>query len=278
MKVWSLLLILCLLMSCTAAPAKIGVKLYYPANTGESLLGYEIADILTPQDTVAMLMNPPTDSALHTMFATPVKCQTVIHEGSDVTVDFTKEYYDMLPIDRSVAEACMVLTLTQFQAVDRVRVSVEGVMVTDFLTGDDILLGDRMEAPVVVELQVFLFDTVLQELSDEYHSVVLREGQSAERCLFDEMLKSSGSHVSLLPPKTRLLSSERQDDTLILNLSTEFVTDMEQARAEKAVSGIVRSFTALEGVNKLSLQVEGAPLTRLGSLVLPDILTADWSG
>lgn len=276
--VW-LAAMLVLLCSCvTGRESNGGVKLYYVSDGAGALLEtvYSQKSFDSAKDIINELATEPKEARLRTVMQNAV-CNSVEIANGSAYVDFSPEYGEISAADRTLCDACVVLTLVELEGVDSVRITVDGANGIT-LSAKDIMLTEEVGTPEVLTITAYQLDLSGRELLSDKRRVVLREGQTAQRCLFDELMKNgiNADMLPVFPAKTSFLSGELKNGTLTLDLSEEFLTQPQTETPKLVIQAIARSFTELEGVDGVSLLVEGRVLREYFGLELPEVITKDY--
>ncbi|GHU90376.1 hypothetical protein FACS1894202_10080 [Clostridia bacterium] len=200
-----------------------------------------------------------------------IACEAAELNGATLTLTLSEAYLTLAGLQKTLADACLTLTLTELPDVD--AVSINGAV----FTARDFLLSEQLSETPTAEFELYRIDTAAQRLISVRKRFVLREGELIEQCLYDELLSSGDSdrQVSIIPEHTKLLASEISGGVLTLTLSSEFITaaSAEDWMRSLTLRGIVYAFTALEYVDGVTLLVDGLPLSGYGDM--PAVLTRD---
>ncbi|MCL2084071.1 MAG: GerMN domain-containing protein [Oscillospiraceae bacterium] len=263
--------------ACDMRPVS-GVEVYYIDGSGKAgplqavVLQIEESDIAG----IASAMSAPPPGSHLVSAVEDVYCEGFALDGADLTLSLSAAYAELNGLDRTLADACIVMTFTALPWVDRVRVEVDGGMETGYMDADYFLLDDTI-TPVVAEYDIQYISELTSELVSERRQFIIRDGVSLERCLFDEMLKAAAGSgmIPVVPPKTRLISSSLSGGTLTLVLSQDFADGepSDPRLAAMYIRGLAESFFAIEGIERIKLQ---APELRFyGGVAVPEYLTPD---
>ncbi|MCC5909321.1 MAG: GerMN domain-containing protein [Clostridiaceae bacterium] len=93
------------------------------------------------------------------------------------------------------------------------------------------------------------------------------QDKSLELFVMEELIQQEGvgELINSIPQNTEVLSVDRENDTVIVNLSQEFIEDMKgtEQDVEATVAMIVNSLTTIPGNNYVKILVEGNSVTNL---------------
>ncbi|GHV05493.1 hypothetical protein FACS1894217_02470 [Clostridia bacterium] len=258
-----LLSIICYLTSCSGEQ-EVRPSIYRVAGGNEPLekITLPMGEYTFKYITEAVLVR-------NTVFA-GVKCESAELDDATLTVALSREYSELAGLNRTLANACLILTLTALPDVDAVRVTV-GSEEVGVMTERDFLLSEQLSDMPTAEFELYRIDLNSQRLTSERKRFVLREGERIEQCLYDELMSSGGNDrmASIIPGRAKLLSSEIEGGVLTLDVSAEFEVYEEAWMRELTLRGLVYAFTALDDVDAVRLKVEGVELT--GELTRDDV-------
>ncbi|AYO29846.1 hypothetical protein D2962_03775 [Biomaibacter acetigenes] len=190
-------------------------------------------------------------------------------------VDFSKEFLNSADkVAEQNAINSVVYTLTEFPAVEKVQILVDGkplkkcpkgTVIKDVLYREKINLeptgGDAGKDLVPVTLY---FKSSSQNGSFTYFVPVTRMVNKSDNMIktaVEELIKGPAGNmglVSVLPQDTRVLDVSQKESEVVINFSKEIEgygggVDVEQA----LVNSVVLTVSQFPGVEKVSLQVEG---------------------
>ncbi|MCR4431609.1 MAG: GerMN domain-containing protein [Tepidanaerobacteraceae bacterium] len=190
-------------------------------------------------------------------------------------VDFSREFLNSR--DKAAEQNAVnsvVYTLTEFPAVDKVQILVEGKPLKKCPNGTvlkDVLFREKINiepgeiaaakdlAPVTL-----YFKSSSQNGSFTYFVPVTRMVKKSDNMIktaLEELIKGPRANmglVSVLPQDTKVLEATQKESEVVVNFSKEIEgygggADVEQA----LVNSVVLTVTQFPGVEKVSLQVEG---------------------
>ena len=104
--------------------AVIGEDEWSGAVSDESYLPLE--GIITPETLMRRLLQGPTVPELRSPIPTGTRVKSLRLEGGVAYLDLSEPYAGLFGIEQTLADACITLTLCQFDEIDGVSISVEG--------------------------------------------------------------------------------------------------------------------------------------------------------
>lgn len=177
---------------------------------------------------------------------------------------------------RTQGYACIARTLLQLDGVLRVRICCGDEEIT--LSERDLLLTDTGMLPQQDEVTLYYPDRERRYLTPVRQTVAAMTDDELPAYVLEQLLSdTSRSETSCIPDGTFLLGVQVSEDGLCtVNLSAAFRNESAYAgfnEARLAVYSIVNSLTELPGIDAVSLQVSGTPLSALHSMKLPERMT-----
>ena len=200
--------------------------------------------------------------------------------GRTVTVDLSAAYGQLSGMELTVADYCLVLTLTQIPGVHIVRILVEGrelpYRASNTLLAGDALLTSREDAVRTFAARLY-FSGAEGQLQGEDRLLTLYEGQSRGAVLMDALLAGPDSSglQALLPPEFAVLSVWMEQELCYLNLpsSDEALLPPDEAEQTKLLQSVVRSLCSISGVSQVQVLIDGEMRGTFGTLDVSQPLT-----
>lgn len=280
---WRLMLLLAamcaLLCACLAqepAPAAENmISFYYRLTdlqyeTYSGVLSSELRTVPDRANYAAWLnvyLRGPLSGELASPFPRSVTVERVSQIGACVSVVLSEQYSALLGIDRTLANACLTLTLTQFEGVESVRIEVEddAAAAPDAMaySASDFAAFDYASSAVEVDLRVYYSDRDHRYLLTSSMQVESGFGEQLSEyvvgCLIDG--PPDEAMVSVMPEGTVLLGSSVVDGVCTLNFNRAFYENRPTSEAAERVLiySIVNSVTGLSGIHSVRFEFEGEP-------------------
>ncbi len=130
-------------------------------------------------------------------------------------------------------------------------------------------IDQATKEPIIVEKEVVLYfgDSQALQVIPERRVILVNDGLTKEEyimLIFKELLKGpvDSDLYPVLPPDTRLLNVEIEDDLLYLDFSREMHLSHWGGAAgeDMTLLSLVNTFTEVDGINRIMPSVEGAAL------------------
>ena len=219
----------------------------------------------------ALLAGPPQDSGLVSLIPAGTELVSWFVEARTARVELSGEYALLSGIDRTIADYCITLTLSQLAGVDRVRLSAGNGDSRVLGTGDVIFSGAE-EEPVDVPAFLYFRRAGSASLTFELRVFRLTEDETPARAVLEALIagpKDEGL-VGLLPQDLTVRAIWVDDGICYADLSYALLSAMPDSWSEQelVISSIVDTLCSLDTVDQVQLLVEGEPLTAYGELDL----------
>lgn len=223
------------------------------------------------------LMSSPRDDELSSAIPDGVRIEDASLTGRTVTVLMSSGYLDLGGMDKTMTDACIVLTMCSVPDVDNVAMRTANTSPSKAMSSEDILLRNTLTSESLLELRLYFPQANGSVLSAEYRQISLDEDIPTERLIIDELIKGprSGRLSSILPENTAVLSVYTQDGLCTVSLSEGFLTDREYSSQEikLAVYSIVNSLTCLSTVDRVQINVRNNTEQMLGDFDISHALS-----
>lgn len=232
----------------------------------------------TALDLMKALLDGPEDSdGLYSPFPKGVSIRRIEldEDTGTLQVDLSEQYGGLVGFDLTVADYCIVLTLSQLPNVDTVEILVDGESIPyrdrQELRAGDVLLSGIGEEPDAFLAALYFPSRDGVRLVAEYRQVT-RSGGSAAEIVMAELLRgpSDGEGCLPLPHDTQMRSLTVSNGICQVNLSSEFVTNAPQNEelAGLTLYALVDTLCTLSGVTQVRLLVEGDAVQNYGSIAI----------
>ena len=210
-------------------------------------------------------------------FICPVPEGTTVNSctvtGGTVSVDLSREYEQMVGVERTIADYCITLSLMQLDGIYAVRLTVNGLLpegrTNGVYTSAEVLLTSPEDIVRTVKVTLY-FPTGGGTLAGEDRRLTVYEGetvaQAVVKALTERPMDSYAGSEQLLPEGFAVLDAKVEGGTCYLNLA-DGVTALlpeDSADQERMIQGLVDSLCSLEDVSQVQLMVDGEYQMMLG--------------
>lgn len=210
-------------------------------------------------------------------FICPVPKGTAVNSctvtGGTVSVDLSREYEQLVGVERTIADYCITLSLMQLDGIYAVRLTVNGLLpegrTNGVYTSAEVLLTSPEDIVRTVKVTLY-FPTGSGTLTGEERRLTVYEGetvaQAVVKALAERPMDSYAGSEQLLPEGFAVLDTKVEDGTCYLNLagSVTALLPEDSTDQERMIQGLVDSLCSLEDVSQVQLMVDGEYQMMLG--------------
>ena len=193
--------------------------------------------------------------------------------GGTVSVDLSREYEQLVGVERTIADYCITLSLMQLDGIYAVRLTVNGLLpegrTNGVYTSAEVLLTSPEDIVRTVKVTLY-FPTGSGTLTGEERRLTVYEGetvaQAVVKALAERPMDSYAGSEQLLPEGFAVLDTKVEGGTCYLNLagSVTALLPEDNAEQEQMIQGLVDSLCSLEDVSQVQLMVDGEYQMMLG--------------
>ncbi len=280
-----LMLVLSVLLSACAAntPEKIDQPfvLYYPSEeiqTEDGVLCTQTISLDPASVTLMQLMQAYLDAETPKGAAQLLPSSWILQsaemEGSTACLTFSGT--ESTPFGNYMLAACLTKTLTQLDSIESVSLMAPGLEEPIQLTLNEILFEDTGMLPQKESIILYLPDAEHRYLVRQLQTVEAIDASAKPQYILECLINPENSCI---PPQTKLLGVSIESGICTVNLSSDFLEDMEQSYSceRLAVYSIVNTLTELPEINTVDFWIEGAPPERLTFMSLQNSFVRDGS-
>ncbi len=211
--------------------------------------------------TLEQLSAVPKDDGFKSAIPDDYDLLTVELVNDVAVITFEAEPQQKAGIRKKIADACIVLSMTQFQGVNSVQYQFEQTGNSLTLSPSDFVIDSPALVSSLHSFRLYFKNKVTGELSSENRVVYLRENESPiwYSALMEALLigPTSGDFQSEIPVGTKLLSVAYENGVCTVNLSQEFLTCESVSAAESALSSIVYTLTEMKNIKLVRFLIDG---------------------
>lgn len=258
------LVMICLLCACgKPVQQPSGLCLYLPApHSEETFLSEAVSQTeYSGEATVEAL----SAALLRELFGGEVKLLGWSLSSGLLRLDLSREYETVEGIDLTITECCIVLTLTQLDGVERVRVTAEGRKLLsggqDALSADHMIFTGAEEEPREVSVELYFPRLGGRGLGLEVHQLILTEEDNLYAAVTQALLAGpqSGDLHAPFPEGTELLDARLEDGVCYVSFSEALLTNGSSAPADQdlLLYSIVDTLGNLDAVSAVQLLIDG---------------------
>lgn len=204
--------------------------------------------------------------------------------GGTVSVDLSREYDQLMGVERTIADYCITLSLMQLDGIYAVRLTVDGRLpegrTNEVYTSEEVLLTSPDDIVRTVKVMLY-FPNSAGQLVGEERRLTVYEGetvaQAVVKALAERPLDSYADLERLLPEGFTALGASVEDGTCYLNLpgGVTALLPEDSAVQERMIQGLVNSLCSVEDVSQVQIMVDGDYQMMLGCVPISRPLTPD---
>ena len=285
-RLLGILILLLFLTACQApwkeeAPVR-PMDFYYPA-VGESTydlqtggLTVETVDLGTQTyripDLLTMYLQFPVPDDAAAVLPADVSVEGQSLEDRCLTLRMSEAWDAMNDMDRRLAEACLVLTMTQLYEVDTVSIQWANGTISGPMTNHDYLLFDDSATSDQVTVKLYFSDQNGRYLLEESRSRAFASQQQMMNFVVSEIVNGpeNTEALSVIPEGTNLLRLSIEEGVCTLDFSEAFLSNRPRTHAEArmVVFSLVNALTELPQVERVRFLCVGQPISDYAGLDL----------
>lgn len=293
--VWVLPLFIFVLSACSAVPWGSDtylrpVTFYYGASEEISYssetgaLYKEVRDLGSKsydlETVAASYLNGPLDQSAYSPFPEQLQLLDAALEQGVLTLYVTDHWLEMTMLEEHLAEACLVMTMTQFDEVEQLCIRTELEEISQipyrYLKPEDFLLFDDSATSDHVAVKLYFSDHNARYLVEESRSRAPAAAEAMAEYIVKELLNGSHSDRSLpvLPEGVNLLGVELSQGICTVDFSEAFLTNCPKthAQARMTVFSVVNSLTELPEVESVRFTCVGKEIGDYAGIDLSQVM------
>lgn len=187
-----------------------------------------------------------------------------------LTLNVDENYLSLPATTEVLVRAAIVRTLTQFDEIEYVGITVNGNRLYDnageqvgWMNADKFIDNDGNEINTYEQIKVKLFfaDESGQSLIAAFREKYYSTNTPVERFVVEELIAGpSGQIAGLFPtinPETKIISVTTRDGICYVNLDESFLTVINNVSLENSIYSIVNSLVELSNINKVQILING---------------------
>ena len=214
------------------------------------------------------LKKRPQDASLRQTIPNKVKVLGVSTAAYQITVDFSKEYYDMSPTQEVLTRAAIVKTLLQIKKYPYVMFTVEseplvnssknavGSMSEDSFVENP---GEQINSSQKTTLTLYFSSKDGTKLVPETREVHYSSNISLEKLVMEQLMEGPKTKKKLatIPTGTKLITITVVDGVCYVNMDETFLNQNQEISEQVVLYSIVDSLTELSSIDKVQISING---------------------
>jgi germination protein M len=210
---------------------------------------------------------PPNDVVLKTPLNSSFHVEKYILDKKQLSLDFSRGYEELEPLREVLIRAAIVQTLLQLEEVESVLFTIDGISIMDSM--DQVIgrmdqntfintTGSQINSYEKVTIQIYFANEVGDALLPVQRMLVYSSNISMEKLVVDQIIVGPANADSFptVNVETLVTSVTVKDGICYVNLSEEFLNQIEQVTAETTIYSIVNSLIEINNINKVQISVD----------------------
>lgn len=219
------------------------------------------------QELLEDLQKQPEDTTMRRTIPKEVKVRGISFSSYQITIDFSREYYNMKPMEEVLTRAAIAKTLLQLD-YPYVTFTVEGEALVDgsgssvgAMSEDSFVEnpGEQINSSQKTTLTLYFSDKSGTRLVPETREVHYSSNISLEKLVMEQLMegpKKSG-HQATIPSETKLITITVVERVCYVNLDEMFLNQNQEITEQVVLYSIVNSLTELNGIDKVQISING---------------------
>lgn len=181
-----------------------------------------------------------------------------------LTIELSEECRQLSGIDLTIANCCLIMTMTQLDFVDTVQIQSPGNALIAWddleLKKESFVLSDNTDISSDEYLSIYFSDENSRYLIADQRRFVVSENESTERYIVEQLIRGPlNKGRATMPEGTRVLGIRVEDGTCYVNFSSEFMINQPKTEAQERMTiySIVNSLTGAPEIDHVQILVEG---------------------
>ena len=254
----------------------------YSSETGA--LYAEVRDIQLAsfdlEEIAALYLRGPADPDAASPFPVLMQLLDTDLDQGVFTLYVTDHWLEMTQMQEHFAEACLTMTMTQFQEVEQICIRTELDEIShiphQYRKAEDFLLYDDSATSDHVTLKLYFSDHNGRYLMEESRSRQFSAAGSMAEYIVKELLNGpeTDGYLPVLPEGVNLLGVELSQGVCTVNFSEAFLTNQPRthAQARMTVFSVVNSLTELAEVESVRFHCVGKTIGNYAGIDLSGVM------
>ena len=223
----------------------------------------------------------PEEADLFSAFPRGTSVVDLYQDGPLLTVRLSRGYETLAGVEKTLADACLTLTLTQLEGVARVSLLGEDQAFDPAFPGyspEDFVLLDTGSLVSEQSIKLYFADGNNRYLLTELRQVIPTEPATVADYLIGQLIAGprEADHYAAIPEGTALLGVGVSDGLCTVNFSSAFLENFSHTESGEwmTIYSVVNTLTQLEEIDRVLILCEGETIPYSRYMRLDQPLTA----
>ena len=211
------------------------------------------------QELLKLLQQQPEDAGLRQTIPKNIKVLGVTEVAYQITVDFSKDYYELNPTEEILTRAAIAKTLLQLEKYPYVMFTVESKPLE--MSEDSFLEnpGEQINSSQKTTLTLYFSSKDGSKLVPEKREVHYSSNISLEKLVMEQLMEGPKAKklLATMPVGTKLITITVVDGVCYVNLDETFLNQNQEISEQVVLYSIVDSLTELSSVSKVQISING---------------------
>ncbi len=260
----SLLILLCACSHDTDSSENTCMLYYFDTENDNRLIPTtERLSALTVEDSVneAFLKLKTTENKNLSPVITPdIKLSSLSVSDNICEIELSSRYTKLPASSKAAVDACLVKTICSIGSIERVKISCENVLISDFTERDFLIESPRTYYDVYT-VNLYFANVEFDGLRADRETISLSPDTTLERAVISRLLTavSSDKLQNAIPAGTKLNNVYVSEGMCYVDLSHEFVENAvhDEIHESLAIYSIVNTMTELPMINSVKFLIDG---------------------
>lgn len=243
------------------------IKLFYPNNDGTKILWMTRPIDYIDEDekySIALnaLINGPYSLDMSRTINEKTKINSIKKDKEKIVVDLSK---DFLKFGNNLNEINAIVTLTntltQFEEINEVKLTVEGkkVISSKGIAYENLVKFDLSEEKELI-IEIYIPNENYTKLVSKKESIKVKSGEPLGLKVLEKLIEvSNNDNKNLIPNGTKILGYKQNNKIVTINFNKEFVDNHNGGNTGEMMSiySIVNTLCSLDSIEEIIFEVEG---------------------
>lgn len=170
-------------------------------------------------------------------------------------LELSEEYLTLSEIDKTIANTCMLKTISNFIRVKELSVVVEGISQAVQFTEDLAELDEPKVYSGTEEIELYLYNRI-GELTKTKVSIERKDGVLPEKVALEMLISGNASYTSPIPRDAKINSVSVSAGLCSIDFSQEFLNCADD-KADEMLQAIVLTQTSIDYIDRVKITING---------------------